>query len=405
MAPPHPNAPTLSGVTDVRLRTSYSTDATVRSPPAPDSARDRDLPAPIFLLGDQPPFSGIGAFAQKVYEGLRPLFPGLQWWDLSYRAHGQALPAGCDRPPFLRSSEGALGAPRIRRENVRALEASGLLRGRPVHVCGADYSVGRDAGRRIVTVHDYYYRGIDRRSVRHPGNLLRDLYQNRLNLGLRNDISSADAVVVPSRHVQTALAERLGVASTVIPQWVDPIRFRPRPREEARRALGLPGEGRLALSVGAPTWNKNLRTLERVVRRLDPEVGFVKLGAPLVGEAGRTIQRARVPPDLYPLYFNAADVYVHTSREEGFGLPLLEALASGTPVVSPTGSGAPEILGELGYYVRTPFDLEGYLTRIREALARGAPAPFVTASLRRAALFAPERGLSAYSTIYRQVFG
>ncbi|EQD44486.1 glycosyltransferase, partial [mine drainage metagenome] len=176
-------------------------------------------------------------------------------------------------------------------------------------------------------------------------------YQNRMNLRLRGEIASADAVVVPSRHVQSVLARRLGVESIVIPQWIDPERFRPRAAADARRALDLPANARIVLSVGAPTWNKNLRTMERVARRLGPEVVFVKIGAPLFGIGPRAIQRAHVPPDLYPLYFNAADVYLHTSRAEGFGLPLLEALASGTPVVSPPGSGASEILGEAGYYV------------------------------------------------------
>jgi glycosyltransferase involved in cell wall biosynthesis len=370
----------------------------------PDSGVSSGL-APIFLLDDQPPFSGIGVFARKIYDGLRPAFPTLRWWDLSYRDHGQPNPPGRERPPGLVASAGVLGAPRARRRNHRALVAAKYLRGQRVHVCGAGYSVGNEAARRIVTVHDYYYRGIDRRSLRHPELLLRDLYQDRLNLRLRREIASADAVVVPSRHVQSVLARRLGIESTVIPQWVDPAVFRPRSRSEARRTLGLPPDGRLVLSVGAPTWNKNLATMERVVRRLDPGTAFVKVGAPLYRVGRRIVQRDRVPPDLYPLYFNAADAYLHTSREEGFGLPLLEALASGTPVVAPPGSGAGEILGEVGYYVRSPLDIDGYVAQLREALARGISDSFERASLRQAARFAPERGLAAYSTIYRRVFG
>ena len=58
-----------------------------------------------------------------------------------------------------------------------------------------------------------------------------------------------------------------------------------------------------------------------------------------------------VPEPELPLWYNAADLFVYPSEYEGFGLPALEALACGTPVVASNRSSLPEVVGEAGVLV------------------------------------------------------
>ena len=65
-----------------------------------------------------------------------------------------------------------------------------------------------------------------------------------------------------------------------------------------------------------------------------------------------------VPREELPLFFNAADVFVFPSRYEGFGLPVLEALACGCPTVTTNTSSIPEVAGDAALLV-SPDDVAG----------------------------------------------
>jgi glycosyltransferase involved in cell wall biosynthesis len=58
-----------------------------------------------------------------------------------------------------------------------------------------------------------------------------------------------------------------------------------------------------------------------------------------------------IPEDELPLWYNAADVFVYPSLYEGFGLPPLEAMACGTPVIASNASSLPEVVGDSGVLV------------------------------------------------------
>lgn len=58
-----------------------------------------------------------------------------------------------------------------------------------------------------------------------------------------------------------------------------------------------------------------------------------------------------IPRDELPLWYNAADLFVYPSLYEGFGLPPLEAMACGTPVVASATSSMPEVVGDAGLLV------------------------------------------------------
>jgi glycosyltransferase involved in cell wall biosynthesis len=134
-----------------------------------------------------------------------------------------------------------------------------------------------------------------------------------------------------------------------VPNAVDCARLRELPpRDEARRALGLPEDARVALLVGRfhphKGWPEALRILAalpsswRLVLAGDgPQRGAVEAGARALGVA----DRVRMPgflPDIRPA-LAASDALLFLSRYEGFGLAVAEAMATGVPVFGLRGEG------------------------------------------------------------------
>ncbi|HTY09027.1 MAG TPA: glycosyltransferase, partial [Candidatus Edwardsbacteria bacterium] len=70
-----------------------------------------------------------------------------------------------------------------------------------------------------------------------------------------------------------------------------------------------------------------------------------------LGISDRTLFLESIPGEKLPLYYNAADLLAFPSNYEGFGLPPLEAMASGCPVVAADNSSLPEVVGRAGMLV------------------------------------------------------
>lgn len=173
-------------------------------------------------------------------------------------------------------------------------------------------------------------------------------------------ISEASAVDV-ERHLQVP-AERIDV----IPLGYEPSsRGEPTPEPGLRARLGVP-EGPILLNVAAKKAHKNqMRLIEAlpVVRRQVPEAQLVLAGAPTPYEQALS-GRARAlgvdtavtlagyvdEADLEGLYA-ASDAFVFPSLNEGFGLPVLEAMARGLPVVTSDRSALPEVAGDAALLV------------------------------------------------------
>jgi glycosyltransferase involved in cell wall biosynthesis len=109
------------------------------------------------------------------------------------------------------------------------------------------------------------------------------------------------------------------------------------------------------------------------------------------------------PDEDLPALYSAAQMFVFPSHYEGFGLPVLEAMACGTPVISSRASSLPEVVGDAGFLVE-PDDPE-QLAAAMELLALN---PNVREDLRRrgherAGRFTWEAGATALLDVYRRV--
>lgn len=187
---------------------------------------------------------------------------------------------------------------------------------------------------------------------------------------------TSDCVIVPTRRELNNMVAYYDAPTSnmaLIPCGVNLDRFRPHPKKEARRKLQLPQEEALLLYVGRFTSEKGLDHLVEAIPLIDPRFRprLVVVGgdgaedeatrnlrdiACRSGLTGRVTFAGRIPNDLLPLYYSAADIMVLPSLYESFGLVALESLACGTPVVStPVGALEHVILqGKTGEVVDEP---------------------------------------------------
>jgi glycosyltransferase involved in cell wall biosynthesis len=126
----------------------------------------------------------------------------------------------------------------------------------------------------------------------------------------------------------------------LIPNGVDCDRFRPDTAQ--RQEFGLPEDRLIVLMVSALIPNKRVEVGIEAVSRI-PHAHLVVAGD---GPLRKTIAaaaaqllpgrftRLSVPPDRMPMLYNASDVFLHVSKDEPFGLVILEAMACGLPVVA-----------------------------------------------------------------------
>jgi glycosyltransferase involved in cell wall biosynthesis len=112
-----------------------------------------------------------------------------------------------------------------------------------------------------------------------------------------------------------------------------------------------------------------------------------------------------VPDDDLPAVFRAATVYVMASLYEGAGLPVLEAMACGCPVVSSRESSLPELGADVPHYFN-PYDVNHMTDVIGDVLADDQlRARMAIAGPERAARFSWERAARETIAVYNRVVG
>ncbi|MGH2543804.1 MAG: glycosyltransferase family 4 protein [Ardenticatenaceae bacterium] len=216
----------------------------------------------------------------------------------------------------------------------------------------------------VITIHELaLLHGDDRRS-RWTGRLSQFTQQAQLTVTRR-----ADAIICVSEFLRQEYLKVVDVAPArvhVVYNGVDHSRFHPRYRPEARqraaRLLGIEPPYVLALASAEP--RKNLRTLIQAYARLPEDMPRLVLAGAgnwgqgpiyeMVREAGIE-QRVRftgyVPEAVLPDLYGGARCFVFPSLYEGFGLPVLEALACGAPVVASDRTSIPEVTGDAAILV------------------------------------------------------
>ena len=184
------------------------------------------------------------------------------------------------------------------------------------------------------------------------------------------------------------------------------------------RRAGPPASGPLRiLHVGHCAPYKNIETILRAIpaicKRLGAPVVFIKVGGSftqdqraLVGRLGieeRVEHLGTVPLEDLPGIYARADLLLMPSLHEGFGLPALEAMACGTPVVVSNRGSLPEVVGDAGLLVE-PHDIEG-IARAAERLTTDAAlrTDLVRRGRERARAFTWERTARETLAVYEEL--
>ncbi len=195
-------------------------------------------------------------------------------------------------------------------------------------------------------------------------------------------LDQAAAIITVSRALRDAVIAAGAEASRVITirNGVDSAFFRPGDRTAARAALGWPSDVPLLLAVGGLVAHKRHRLLLPLLGAL-PDARLVIIGegplrtrlradAAAAGVADRLLLPGAWPPERLALAYRAADLLLHPSQREGIPNVVLEALASGLPVVAAPVGGIPEILpGEGGGRLVDPENAAVLLGAVEHLLA------------------------------------
>ncbi len=170
----------------------------------------------------------------------------------------------------------------------------------------------------------------------------------------------------------------------VISNGVDAERFRPIDSKSARKQLGLPEEGPIAVSVGSLIESKGHHLLIEAIANLRER--FPGLLLHVIGEGvyrakleelvrekqlqNRVFLPGDLPNEELGLWFNAADLSCLMSSREGWPNVVSEALACGTPVLATRAGGIPEIITAPEFGVLVDRDADSIANGLKQALAK-----------------------------------
>lgn len=269
----------------------------------------------------------------------------------------------------------------------------------------------------IVTVHDII-------ELTDP----QDSFAYFINRRLYSGIRQADHIIAVSKYTKQELVERLAVPSeqiSVIPNGVS-ADFHPIPDftatigyQELRRTLRLDRPaGPIVLYVGSEHPRKNLSVAIHAFAKLrlhKPQAIFIKVGQPgllrgrqeLLADIEKHHLRsairwlADVSSERLNELYNLADVLIYPSWLEGFGLPPLEAMAAGTPVVCSNASSLPEVVGEAAI-THHPEDVDSFAASLLQVVSeREVAARFIQLGLERAARFSWKTAAEQEARLYK----
>lgn len=211
--------------------------------------------------------------------------------------------------------------------------------------------------RKVLTVHDLTY-------LKFPEHFAdQGLNERGYRKELPQALASADAVIAISERTREDLIELMKFPEEkvrVIYFGVDQRFFAPVEKSRMaaiRKKYSLTGPYLIFL-IGTPEPRKNLARTVEAVRRAAPELDLALIGPEkpirelLAGEENRNLKYLGIVPENHlPVLLSEGTISLYPSLYEGFGLPVLESMASGVPVITSDRGSLPEVAGGAGILV------------------------------------------------------
>lgn len=353
---------------------------------------------------------GEGKSLLRLYQEISRIRPG---WEVLFYGHPNGLPSGIQNvhdytfelPGYRFNAWENIGLPlRARLDKVNVLHCAGssaprLSPGAPI----------------ILTVHDIipliFDDGLSKRQVAQ--------FEKQIRYGL----SVADMVITISQNTKNDLIRHFGYPSSKIRvvYWGcdTDIKFAGTPASDPAKMLGEPGlNGRYIMAFGGGAPRKNT---ERIISAFSLSAGSINdLKLVIIGAGNSNVRdhfrsiahslniEARVvildfiEDAILSLIYKNAELLIYPSLYEGFGLPALEAMAKGVPVVGSKSSSIPEIVGDCAILVdpENEEEMAGAMTKVlADDRLRGN---LISRGLERAKLFSWRKTATETVTILEQ---
>jgi glycosyltransferase involved in cell wall biosynthesis len=326
--------------------------------------------------------SGVGLYSREMLCGLAGAHPeaGFEWWyrwKAYRRSRAAAHPANARRRLLAEPLWGPWGAELFHGLNQRLPKVR--------------------MRRAVATFHDLFVM---------TGEYSTPEFRRRFTGQARDAAARADAIIAVSEFTRRQVVELLGYPADrvfVVHHGTRVLQFPDVPREK------------VVLCVGAIQARKNTARLVEAFESLGGDwrlvlAGSWGFGAEAIGrriEASAARQRISVagyvPPEELARWYRRASIFAFPSLDEGFGMPVLEAMAAGTAVITSNRSALPEVAGNAARLV-DPGDTGALVGALRELAAdEGLRRELGVKGRERAGLFTWEKAVKATWEVYRRV--
>ena len=269
----------------------------------------------------------------------------------------------------------------------------------------------------IITVHDI----IELTNPQHP-------FARILNKRLLGGITEANHIIAVSEYVKKEIVRYFGIPEQQVSVIYNGVDEHFKPMQDFKKTIGyeelakkmrLPKDSPIILSVGSDHPRKNLATTLRVIAKLKEQylnVLLLKIGEPglldgrkeflhIVDELGLKDNiriLGKISQEMLLDAYRGADALLLPSYQEGFGMPILEAMASGCPVVCSNSTSLPEVVGDAGI-MHNPDDTDGYAKSISELFESGGiKESFIAKGLQRSKIFSWDTAALQTLEVYKK---
>lgn len=302
-----------------------------------------------YSLGEA--LSGVGLYSREILFGLAAAHPEMRF-HFYYRPHR-----------FLRSRSEPLPG------NVRRRLLAGPLGPRRAALFhGLNQRLPEVAARRsVATFHDLFVL---------TGEYSTPEFRERFAAQAWDAAARASAIITVSEFTRSQVVSLLGVPKEKVSVVHHGTRRLPAPGSPGR-----PAKEKIVLNVGAIQKRKNIARLVEAFETVDNSWRLVLVGSAGYGaeEILARIERSSakpritvtgyVSPESLADWYSRAMVFAFPSLDEGFGMPVLEAMANGIPVLTSNRSALPEVAGEAAWLVE-PEDTEALAQALRSMTER-----------------------------------